>query len=936
MTSRGGMATAPNIPAAAAAAASALARKPPGRAPSAKPRESSRGAALHPRWGKWGGGRRPGPDYGSRGAARRGARGVCAGGGAVAGRVGWKVLLAIMLENQSFSCSSKDTNEPCKSKCIATRQRSCAFVNTPLPCINKAIHHIRELEVKMEKCFQQYDRVFKEEEIPWITEKISAESNDTWLSLSTRLDFQDVNISFKDSKTLTLKLETKALLLEVTELIKRLDADCREAEKALEQEKQRGKKLSMKLDCMSLWRLQQLPAAVQKEYETCTQDILELQWHFDCKSCQLQQVENQVLKIETVNKKIQEEIDFMKKHSPLLEEKLNLEGEAMKDVLLAYEKASKIYSDVHCELVEIQKTMKRIDEEAEKEIKSMSQKIKYAEMVFSQYKSELKHSEFTWTKYCKKLKEAEEKIIKDEEHLEELVKQKADIQEDAKSWNSKIEDLNNKIAAQGNENIKISDACSEVITATEKSKSTWEGDLQTIKQKLLNISEALNDLKCENEALQGENEEFLQKSANSSRKKKAYQSEIKTVSKSIQKIEEQVKRVNKDLYNVELSYGEKKAKYEDLQKKITSEKINYKHLEVNIKKEIQEQKGIWKKTQAAIKAIYGELEEKRKERLRKKEEDTKMIEEIERPVADLEKKVGRSKDIFKENHEKLLYLDERVQEVDKQQKQTERQLEQRSTVVQQQLNDIQEKYSVVYSQIAETSHITESLKNELRELNALWNMKEMQLEKTEKSLTDLGKNLSAVISKQQNVQMAFNYLQDELAEYEKRLKQEEKIFGELRQTRKKKLKDLEATLEQIIKENLWLAQEYNIFQNYYLNDKENLTVLYDSRIKVEAAVRDHHQLRVLRSRTRGALAERWRQRGLRGRAALAGVQAASQENAHKILAVQGELSKTIQHITAFLHSLTDGSSAVDSNANNQGISDAEGKDKKSHTVQITV
>lgn len=30
----------------------------------------------------------------------------------------------------------------------------------------------------------------------------------------------------------------------------------------------------------------------------------------------------------------------MKKHSPLLEEKLNLEGEAVKDVLLAYEKVS--------------------------------------------------------------------------------------------------------------------------------------------------------------------------------------------------------------------------------------------------------------------------------------------------------------------------------------------------------------------------------------------------------------------------------------------------------------------------------------------------------------------------------------------------------------------------------------------------------------------
>ncbi|NXI74286.1 CC178 protein, partial [Anseranas semipalmata] len=246
-----------------------------------------------------------------------------------------------MFETQLFSCSSKDSDEPPqdKNEWTTTKQRSCAFVNTPLPCINKTIHHIQELEVKMEKCFQQYNHVLKEEKMPWITKQVGAESSeDTWLSLSTRLDFQEANASCGDSKTLTLKQETEALLLEVTELIKRLEADREEAEKALERERQRRKKLGMEIDCMSLWRLQQLPAAVQKEYETCAQNTWELRWHFDCKSRQLRQVQNQILKIETVNRKIQEDIDSMKKHSPLLEEKLNLEGEAVTDVLLAYEK----------------------------------------------------------------------------------------------------------------------------------------------------------------------------------------------------------------------------------------------------------------------------------------------------------------------------------------------------------------------------------------------------------------------------------------------------------------------------------------------------------------------------------------------------------------------------------------------------------------------
>ncbi|XP_052559840.1 coiled-coil domain-containing protein 178 isoform X3 [Tympanuchus pallidicinctus] len=697
-----------------------------------------------------------------------------------------------MLETQLFSYSSKDTDEPPQDEWTTTRQRSCAFVNTPLPCINKAIHHIQELEVKMGKYFQQYDRVFKEEKKPWITEQVSAESNeDTWLSLSTSLDFQDAIVSREDSKTLTLKQEIAALLLEVTKLIKRLEADRMEAEKALEQERQRRKKLGMEIDSMSLWRLQHFPAAVQKEYETCARDTLELQWHLDCKSRQLRQVQNQILKIEAVSRRIQEDVDFMKKHSPLLEEKLNLEGEAVKDVLLAYEKASRIYSDVHSELMKIQKRMERIDEEAKKKIKSMYEKIKCAEVLLSQYKNELKHSEFIWNEYCMKLKKTEEKIIKDEKHLEELVKQKAEIQEDAKCWNSKVEDLNNKITAQADENIKISDDFSDLVKAMEELKSTRETDLQSRKQKLLKINEALDILKRENEGLQGESEEFLQKLGNCSRAKEAYQSEVKTLSKSIEESEDQIKQLNEELCKAELFYNEKKAKYEEIQEEITAEKITNKNLELNLTKEIQDAKEICKVIQARTKDIYDELEEKKREKLKKREEDMKRIEEVERHIAHLEANFKRNEDLFNENHKKLSYLNQRAQELDKKQKQTEQQLKQKRNILQHQLNAIQEKQSFFSSQIDENCLTVENLKNELKELAELWNMKQTQMEGAEKLLIDLRKNLSGVMFKQQNVQTVFNHFQDDLAEYEKRLKQEAKVCGELLQTRKKDLKNSE-------------------------------------------------------------------------------------------------------------------------------------------------
>ncbi|NXK71314.1 CC178 protein, partial [Amazona guildingii] len=172
-----------------------------------------------------------------------------------------------MSETPSFSFSSEVSDEPSqdKNEWITTRHHGSAFVNTPLPYINKVIHHIQELELKIENCFQQYDYVFKEEKTPWVTKQVSADcTEDNWLSLSTKLDFKEADIPCEDGKALTLKRETEALLLDVAELIKLLEADREEAEKALELEKQLGKKLSVKMDCLSLWRLQQLPAAVQK------------------------------------------------------------------------------------------------------------------------------------------------------------------------------------------------------------------------------------------------------------------------------------------------------------------------------------------------------------------------------------------------------------------------------------------------------------------------------------------------------------------------------------------------------------------------------------------------------------------------------------------------------------------------------------------------
>lgn len=56
----------------------------------------------------------------------------------------------------------------------------------------------------------------------------------------------------------------ETLLSEAVYLIKSLETDRAEAEQALKQQKSRKKRISMKIDSWSIWKLQELPTAVQK------------------------------------------------------------------------------------------------------------------------------------------------------------------------------------------------------------------------------------------------------------------------------------------------------------------------------------------------------------------------------------------------------------------------------------------------------------------------------------------------------------------------------------------------------------------------------------------------------------------------------------------------------------------------------------------------
>ncbi|KAB0357838.1 hypothetical protein FD754_001994, partial [Muntiacus muntjak] len=192
------------------------------------------------------------------------------------------------------------------------RRESCALVNIPAPCVNKMIAHIEDMESKIQEHLKRFETSLEEWNRTSFTEDLKKD-----LSVATLVK-EPKPEELKDEKCPELKQKMETLLSEAIHLIKSLETDRAEAEEALQRQKSRKKRITTQIDSWSIWKLQEIPIAVQNEHEAYLRDIIELRWHFEDKTHQRKHLEEQKEKLAESNAKLKADIDYMIKHHPLL------------------------------------------------------------------------------------------------------------------------------------------------------------------------------------------------------------------------------------------------------------------------------------------------------------------------------------------------------------------------------------------------------------------------------------------------------------------------------------------------------------------------------------------------------------------------------------------------------------------------------------------
>ena len=130
---------------------------------------------------------------------------------------------------------------------------------------------------------------------------------------------------YLDSLTGDLKVQAQTL-------IDSLNNDKQMAQKARLEARMATTQINQRIHDIAEARWKMLPVAVQREHDILAMDIAELQWHLKQERSELRKAKNKLDYCKTINRRVKADIDFNKEHSPLVEEKLRLEQEAILEI----------------------------------------------------------------------------------------------------------------------------------------------------------------------------------------------------------------------------------------------------------------------------------------------------------------------------------------------------------------------------------------------------------------------------------------------------------------------------------------------------------------------------------------------------------------------------------------------------------------------------
>uniref|UniRef100_A0A2K5HID0 Coiled-coil domain containing 178 n=1 Tax=Colobus angolensis palliatus TaxID=336983 RepID=A0A2K5HID0_COLAP len=775
------------------------------------------------------------------------------------------VLYGASKENSESCHESKMTNTEGVNKGIyfsyPCRRHSCAVVNIPAPCVNKMISHIQDVESKIQEHLKRFETSFEE----W-SRTSTKDLKEDW---SVATPVKEVKPEEKrDEKCPELKQEMETLLSEAVHLIKSLETDRAEAEAALKRQRSRKNMINLKIDSWSVWKLQQLPLAVQKEHEAYLRDVIELQWHLEDKVNQLEHFEKQKTELEEANAKVQADIDYMNEHDPLLDSKWNQELQDLKNHYKKKKEVMDLHRKVCEELEEALEACENARLKAQQIKEEMDKDIYQDEKSIEAYKREMYQLNSLFDHYSSSVINVNTNIEEKEEEVTEAIRETKSSKNELHSLSKTLEDLrrvyDQLIWKQKSHENQYQEAVNNFYAA----KKTWDIELSDVAKDFSAISLACTKLVEDNKKLGNDINKVTEQINESIRKKSQYESEIKSLTMMKLNNEKHLKSIYREAYRIGTVFHLTKHKTDEMEDKIAEVKRKFKGREEFLKKLTRGEVAAGMVLQKKLYSIYEVQALERKELMKNRAICAISLAELQKPLLQLEDEAERIRTLYKEHSAS--------------------------------------KRSAIFKDLETTKSKTMIFYAKINELNEELKAKEEEKKSFDQILEVLKNKFVTMRFKREHAQAVFDHYMQEKKDCEERIFEEDQRFRVLLAVRQKTLRDTQKIVADSLEENLHLAREYQQLQTTFLKEKDNYFNIYDKQLSLDTSIRDKKQLCQLQRRMHSLWQEHFKLVVLFSQMRLANFQTDSQESIQKILAVQEESSNLMQHILDFFQTLTDG------------------------------
>uniref|UniRef100_A0A2K6PXD2 Coiled-coil domain containing 178 n=1 Tax=Rhinopithecus roxellana TaxID=61622 RepID=A0A2K6PXD2_RHIRO len=709
------------------------------------------------------------------------------------------VLYEASKENSESCHESKMTNTEGVNKGIyfsyPCRRHSCAVVNIPAPCVNKMISHIQDVESKIQEHLKRYFAPLLLVSFPLYRSRTSTKDLKEDWSVATPV--KEVKPEEKrDEKCPELKQEMETLLSEAVHLIKSLETDRAEAEAALKRQRSRKNMINLKIDSWSVWKLQELPLAVQKEHEAYLRDVIELQWHLEDKVNQLEHFEKQKTELEEANAKIQADIDYMNEHDPLLDSKRNQELQDLKNHYKKKKEVMDLHRKVCEELEEALEACENARLKAQQIKEEMDKDIYQDEESIEAYKREMYQLNSLFDHYSSSVMNVNTNIEEKEEEVTEAIRETKSSKNELHSLSKTLEDLrrvyDQLIWKQKSHENQYQEAVNNFYAA----KKTWDIELSDVAKDFSAISLACTKLMEDNKKLGNDINKVTEQINESIRKKSQYESEIKSLTMMKLKNEKHLKSIYREAYRIGTVFHLTKHKTDEMEDKIAEVRRKFKGREEFLKKLTRGEVAAGMVLQKKLYSIYEVQALERKELMKNRAIYAISLAELQEPLLQLEDEAERIRTLYKE-HSVLNNILDQKDFIRRKVEKVKKKLRKKEKKALDALIETESKRSAIFKDLETTKSKTMIFYAKINELNEELKAKEEEKKSFDQILEVLKNKFVTMRFKREHAQAVFDHYMQEKKDCEERIFEEDQRFRVLLAVRQKTLRDTQ--VKQLLK-----------------------------------------------------------------------------------------------------------------------------------------